>query len=126
MICLRTLKYSIEGRRLLLLVSVASTEILCKEPHTKVPRMDIRNAMTIHDSNISTEHAFLEFQPSCRRLLSNRGQIVHATLPLSEAAYLLLLESVILSSFISLQVPKWTAILKNSSESSIVVPCPTS
>ena len=54
------------------------------------------------------------------RLLFSRGQIMSATLPLSEGAHQLLLQSMMLSSIISLKVLKGIPILKNSSEISKV------
>ena len=94
-----------------LLVSAVSSEIVIKVP--------TRGASYRHDSNNHTEHVSL--QPCSASSVQPRGQVTSATLPLSEAANLLLLESVIWSSIISFRILKGTQILKNSSESSMVV-----
>ena len=66
-----------KNRLFLLLVAIVSTEIVRKVSHTNALRVDTHNAVTHHTH-------------------------IRAILPLSEAAHLLLLKFVILSSIISL------------------------
>ena len=97
-----------------LLVPAASTEINCKVPQTNALRLDNHNAITSYDSNERTVHTSLEFKQRCSGL-SSIDQIMRGTL--------LIYESVISLSIMSLQMLKGSPILKNSAESSMAMPC---